>query len=58
MMAYLKHAGVPFSRLHDVGGRFGGDEKYEGLPNHSILWNGNCQTIVYYGMVIDFRTVF
>ena len=32
MMSYLKHAGVPFSRLHDVGGRFGGGV-YVDIPN-------------------------
>ena len=32
MMSYLKHAGVPFSRLHDVGGRFGGSV-YVDIPN-------------------------
>ena len=32
MMFYLKHAGVPFSRLHDVGGRFGGGV-YVDIPN-------------------------
>lgn len=32
MMHYLKHAGVPYSRLHDVGGRFGGGV-YVDIPN-------------------------
>lgn len=32
MMHYLKDAGIPYSRLHDVGGWFGGD-LYADIPN-------------------------
>ena len=32
MMHYLKEAGIPFSRLHDVGGAFGGG-RYVDIPN-------------------------
>ena len=32
MMHYLKEAGIPYSRLHDVGGRFGGGV-YVDIPN-------------------------
>jgi len=32
MIRYLKEAGVPFSRLHDVGGAFGGNV-YVDIPN-------------------------
>ena len=32
MMHYLKEAGIPFSRLHDVGGYFGGG-LYVDIPN-------------------------
>ena len=32
MIPYLKHAGVPFSRLHDVGGAYGGSV-YVDIPN-------------------------
>ncbi|MBR6748347.1 MAG: hypothetical protein IKM07_05355 [Clostridia bacterium] len=32
MFAYLKEAGIPYSRLHDVGGMFGGN-LYVDIPN-------------------------
>lgn len=32
MVHYLKDAAIPYARLHDVGGRYGGD-KYVDIPN-------------------------
>lgn len=33
MFAFLKEAGIPYARLHDVGGLFGGGGRFVDIPN-------------------------